>query len=46
MDTRELAAGLRKMAAEERATRAAIEAELRREHWGRLPEGWHERPED
>lgn len=45
MDTRELAAGLREMAAEERATRAAIEAELRREHGGRLPEGWHERPE-
>lgn len=34
MDTRELAAGLRKVAAEERATRAATEAELRREHWG------------
>lgn len=46
IDTRELAQRLRRMQIEQRETRAAIESGLRRRHWGRLPEGWHEGPED
>jgi hypothetical protein len=46
IDTRELTQRLRRMQIEQRETRAAIESGLRRQHWGRLPEGWHEGPED
>ena len=39
-DTLELEKRLRQADVEGRAARAAIDAELRREHWGRLPENW------
>jgi hypothetical protein len=39
-DTLELEERLRRADVEGRAARAAIEAELRREHFGRLPENW------
>jgi hypothetical protein len=41
IDTRDLAQRVRRMAAEQRATRTALEADLRAQHWGRMPEGWH-----
>lgn len=43
MDTRELDARLRRWEADQRTARAGIEAELRREHWGHLPDGWGQR---
>jgi hypothetical protein len=43
-ETRELEARLRRAEAEGRAARAAIEAELQREHFGRLPENWRSGP--
>jgi hypothetical protein len=42
-DTLDLEERLRLAEAEQRRTRAAIEAGLRREHFGRLPENWHRR---
>jgi hypothetical protein len=39
-ETLELEERLRRADVEGRAARAAIEAELRHEHWGRLPENW------
>ena len=42
-DTLELEERLRRADVEGRAARAAIEAELRREHFGRLPENWMSR---
>lgn len=44
LELRALEARLRELEASQRAVRLAIEQELRREHWGRLPEGWGERP--
>ena len=41
IDTRQLAQRLRALAAEQRAGRVAIEANLRAQHWGHMPEGWH-----
>ena len=38
IDTRELAERLPRLQIEQDATRAAIESDLRRQHWGRLPE--------
>jgi hypothetical protein len=43
-DTLELEERLRREKAQQRRTRAEIEAELRREHFGRLPEHWNDRP--
>ena len=43
-ETLELEERLRRADAEGRAARAAIEAELRREHYGRLPEDWEGGP--
>jgi len=40
-DTIELEKRLRQAKADGRAARAEVEAELRREHWGRLPENWN-----
>jgi hypothetical protein len=40
-DTLELEKRLRQAKADGRAARADVEAELRREHWGRLPENWN-----
>lgn len=31
---------MRQWEADQRTARAEIEDELRREHWGRLPDGW------
>jgi hypothetical protein len=42
LDTLELERRLRRLERSQRVARGAIEDELRREHWGRLPEGWHE----
>ena len=44
IDTRELGRRLRRFGREQQATREAIEAELRREHFGRMPPDWGERP--
>ena len=41
IDTRELADRLRRLENQQRRARAAIEDELRREHYGHLPDGWH-----
>lgn len=41
IDTRQLAQRLRALAAEQRASREAVEANLRAQHWGHMPEGWH-----
>lgn len=43
-DTLDLEERLRLAKAEQRKTRAAIEAELRRERFGRLPDHWNGRP--
>jgi hypothetical protein len=40
-DTLELEKRLRSAGNDGRAARAQLEAELRREHWGRLPENWN-----
>jgi hypothetical protein len=45
IDTRKLAQDLQQWEREQRKARAAIEAELRREHGGHLPESWHAGPE-
>ena len=45
IETRMLEQRLRQLETSQRAAREAIEEELRREHWGHMPEGWHERPE-
>jgi hypothetical protein len=45
-ETLELEARLRRAEAEGRAARDAIESELRREHWGRLPENWNSGPRE
>ena len=41
IDARQLAQRLRALAADQRAGRATIEANLRAQHWGHMPEGWH-----
>jgi hypothetical protein len=41
MDTRDLEQRLRRLAHEQQSTRETIAAELRREHFGRLPDSWH-----
>lgn len=40
-DTLDLEERLRQAKADGRTARAEVEAELRREHWGRLPENWN-----
>jgi hypothetical protein len=45
-ETLELEARLHRADIEGRAARAAIEAELRREHWGRLPPNWNSGPRE
>lgn len=46
LETLALEQRLRRLEASQRAARLAIEEELRQEHWGRLPDGWRQRPED
>lgn len=41
IDTRDLADRLRRLEADQRRARNAIEDELRRELYGHLPDGWH-----
>jgi hypothetical protein len=45
-ETLELEQRLHRADVEGRAARAAIEAELRREHFGRLPENWKSGPRE
>ena len=45
-ETLELEERLRRAGVEGRAARAAIEAEIRREHYGRLPENWKSGPRE
>jgi hypothetical protein len=45
LELRALEARLRELEASHRSVRRAIEEELRREHWGRLPDGWREHPD-
>jgi hypothetical protein len=46
IDTRKLAQDLQQWERAQREARAAIEAEIRREHGGHLPESWHPGSED